>query len=220
MIKMIQTIKENKTSIIIALVVGLFLFYSQPLLTFIGTQIVNLFVAVSIKFSNYYYSLVAQNDPNLISNYIASIIVLLYWFVVSSFFAELYIALQDYERELQNIEGKLKGIKDDLSKGETTPELEITQLQKKIQKRKRGMKMVIAISFLLFLYFCFKQGMYSVVNAKNVSFQNKLIVLSVHLSEDEIKQLKAKWVLMKSSDDYKQIIRAISDYETKYKIAK
>jgi hypothetical protein len=82
------------------------------------------------------------------------------------------------------------------------------------------MRSLIVLFFFMFLYFSFKQGMYSTVNSRNVSFQNKLIVLSMHLSEDEIKHLKAQWVQMKSSDDYKQIIRAISDYETKYKITK
>lgn len=75
-LRMIQTIKENKITIIISLIIGILIFYLQPLLTFVGTQIVNLFVTVSTKFSNYFYQLIAQNDPNLISNYMASIVVL------------------------------------------------------------------------------------------------------------------------------------------------
>ena len=52
----------------------------------------------------------------------------------------------------------------------------------------------------------------------NVEFQNKLTVLAVHLSDNEIKILRAKWVKMKSIYDYKQIDKVIADYYKKYKL--
>lgn len=218
--KIIQTIKENKTTIIITLAVSILLYYLQPLLNFIGTQLVNLFVAVSNKFSIYYFSLIAQNNPNLLSDYSASIIALLYWLLVINILMEPYISIQESERKLQTIERKLKDTESELPKEETTPELEIVQLKKKIRRRKTINNSVIAISFLVFLGLIIQQAIYSQVNFKNVSFQNRLIVLSVHLSEDKIKQLKAKWVQMKSFDDYKQLIDEISKHEKKFNVTK
>lgn len=215
---MIQAIKENKKSIIISLIVGILIFYSQPLLTFVGTQIVNLFVAVSTKFSNYFYQLVAQNDPNLISDYVASIVVLLFWFLAVDLFVEPLVAIKTFESELKVFERKIKGGEGDLTREEVNIESEIANLKKTIKKKKVLTKLVITISFLMFLYFSFKQGIYSEVNLNNVSFQNNLTVLSVHLSDNEIKQLRANWVQMKSADDYKQIKTTIADYYKKYNL--
>ena len=49
----IQFLRRNRTSILISLIVGIFLFYTQPLLTFFGSHTVSLFGAVSNRFSDY-----------------------------------------------------------------------------------------------------------------------------------------------------------------------
>ena len=215
---MIQAIKENKKSIIIALIIAITVFYMQPLLTFIGTQIVNLFVSMSNKFSNYFFQLVAENDPNLISNYIASLIVLVFWWVGMDVFMKPWEAIKDAEKKVIRFERQIKGSETDLKKEEINIESEIAELKAMLRKRKVRSKFIIILSVLIFFYFSFKHGIYSEVNLENVSFQNRLTVLAAHLSDNETKQLRAKWVQMKSANDYKQIKNAIAGYYKKYNL--
>jgi hypothetical protein len=57
-------IKKHLSTIIISLVIGVFLFYVQPILDFAGKKVVDFFVFTSDSFSNMYYEDVAMNDPH------------------------------------------------------------------------------------------------------------------------------------------------------------
>jgi len=211
---MIQFIKENKKAIIISLVGGIIVFYSQPLLIFVGAQLVNLFVSISSRFSNYYYQLIAQNDPNLITDHVAFVITAFSYFGLMYLIISIAESVRDGKRKLAELERIIKGGK----KEEIDVESEMPKLRKNMRMLKGAAIAVIIVSVLFYFFLAFKQSLYSEVNFKNVSFQNRLIVLSVHLSDNEIKQLRAKWVQMKSADDYKQIMNSIAAYNKTYNV--
>jgi hypothetical protein len=215
---MMRFIKENKKAIIISLIVGIIVFCLQPIVIFVGTQLVNLFVSINNKFSNYFYRLIARNDPNLISDYVAAVTTILFYLVVLYSLNTIWDTVSDQESELTKLERLIKGSEDGSKKVEIDIESEIPKLRKRMNILKVTAKVTIIISLFFYLYLAIQQGIYSQVNVKNVSFQNKLTVLSVHLSDNEIKQLRAKWVQMKSADDYKQIMNSIADYDKKYNV--
>ena len=215
---MIQFMKENKKTIIVSLLVGIILICLQPLFTFVGTQLVNFFVSISNKFSNHFYQLIARNDPNLISDYVAFVITILFYYAVWYSINSIWDSVKNVETKLIRLERVTKDSEDDSKKEEIDIESEIPKLRKRTNQLKVVAKVTIIISVLFYFYLAFQQGIYSQVNLKNVSFQNRLTILSVHLSDNEIKQLKAKWVQMKSADDYKQIMNSIADYDKKYNV--
>ncbi len=107
-----KVIRRNWNSIAISLGVGILMFYAQPLLALVGTEFVTLCVSMSKRFASYYFTLVARNDPNLISNYVAMIVVILFWLVSSSFITEPYLEILGLERKLKQIEQELNGTED------------------------------------------------------------------------------------------------------------
>ena len=218
--RMIQFIKRNKEVIIITIIIGILLFFIQPLLTFIGTQIVNLLVAMSTKFANYFFRLTAENDSNGINYNIATMVIALFSGVLISMIIINQHMVKASESKLKIFEQKKIGGEGDLKKEkeEANIESEIENLKKQVKKDKVLHKSLIAMVALALVYFWGGQVISSLVNSMNVSFQNSLTVLSVHLSDNEIKQLRAKWVQMQSADDFKQIKNAIADYSKKYNI--
>ena len=57
-------IKKHKTEIIISTLIGILLFYIQPLLAYLGSKFINFLLFISNKFSIDYYQRLAENDVN------------------------------------------------------------------------------------------------------------------------------------------------------------
>lgn len=178
-----------------------------------------MFVAVNNRFSNYFYALVAENDPNLVSDSVASVVVSPLWFVACNSFGAFYIKADETERSVKSLEQKYKGGVPDSEKKEINIEEDIKDFKARIKKTKVVMGVVVTVVFLTFLYYSFMQSTYTAVKSRNIAFRNRLTVLSLHLSDNEIKQLKAKWVQMKSAHDYEQVNKVIAYYFIKYNIA-
>lgn len=187
-------------------------------MSFVGTHIVNLFVSLSKWFADYLTRLIAQNDPNLISDYIASLMIIAFCWAMLDIFVAPLDRVKQAEKDIIELEQRIKGGESDVRKDEESIESRIVELKMMIRKRKVISKLMLIIGVFLFFFFSFKQGIYSEVNRVNVAFQNKLTVLSIHLSDNEIKELRARWVKMKSIYDYKQINETITDYYKKYKL--
>ena len=62
-----KALKENKITIIISLVIGTFLICFQSIIIYLRDLLVSMLIYTSEKFSNYYYSSVAKNAPNMFS---------------------------------------------------------------------------------------------------------------------------------------------------------
>jgi hypothetical protein len=215
---MFRFIKENKKAIIISLTVGIFIFYLQPLLNAISSQIVNLLISVSNKYSNIYYQLMAKNDPNLINTYMALIILILFCIMNLNMSIKPWAQAKDLEDKLKKLEQKIKGGEANTQQTEINMEIEIAAMKEKLRKNKVILKLATMLNIFIFLFFAFNYGMYSQINRENVTFRNQLTVLSVHVVDNDIKKLKAEWVQMKSVDDYNRIHKTMTDYYKKYNL--
>jgi len=211
-----QTIRENRSSITISFIIAIIIFYLQPILDYIGTGIVKIILGISSKFSRYIYQLAAQNDPNLISDYVTSLIFFLFVWIVMGEFIEIWQGMRKLEEKTAEFKGKLSGAHAGANEKELTIEEELTKIETSMRKDKFKLKLISSVGVIVFLSILSKQGINSAVNSMNVSFQNELTVLSVHLSDTDIKKLRANWVQMKSADDYRKIISEIADCHKKF----
>ena len=155
----------------------------------------------------------AQNDPNRISDFIASLIVMLFSWIVWDDFFGLWQDMKKLENETAKLEGKLNGT--GAEEKELNAEETLSNIKMSMRKNKFKLKLLSTFAGLIFLVFTFKQGINSEINTMNVSFQNDLTILSVNLSDTEIRTLRANWIQMKSLDDYIKIKTEIAGYYKK-----
>lgn len=218
-----ETIEKNKTSIILSFIIGITLIcFQHYLLNFIENKIVDLFAFINSRFSNYLYGLVSQNNPNIINEYQSSLILTLILFGGGWIVGFVLFTKKDLEKELLRLEEYMKRYGNASKKEEENFELEISELiaelKLKFKKVKFISKPMIVVVILSLLYFSVQQGIFLRVNSENLSFNNKLTVLSVYLSDNDIKQMKSKWVQMKSYNDFKKLKKEIDDYNKKFNI--
>jgi len=206
-----RVVKENKVAIYISISCGILLMILQPLLTFLFDRLINFIASICSVLSNHIYRLAAQNNPNLLDENIAMIVVLIMVFALLDYscssYRELICALSDLEAISSN---KPKTV---LVSNCNDVSAQCDLVKAKIKNRRSGMRGGIVFTLIFFIFMAWDINVSKIANRLNDSFQSKLVILSVYANDIEIKKLRAEWVQMKSAQDYKKIMATISEYE-------
>lgn len=227
-----ETLKKHKKEIIISLLTGIFLFYVQPVLNFLGDLFVRTFILISDKFSNDYYTSIAKNDPNTFADWSNFLLIIIISIIL--FYSISYIGSRKKELK-KNIERTLKDIartKNRLAKKETEEEKSKEEILKELEslednskqihesllKRDNKLLSLYILSFFLMVLLFTNYAITKSVTSANVEFRNDVIKIAPYINENEIKILEAKWTSMKNSIDYDLIKKNIQDLKNKNKI--
>ncbi len=223
---------EDRRSILIALVIGIFLICIQSLILRFTDFIFSLLISAGDTIANFTISLTAEGNPDRSTG-------LAIWLI-------LMIAFFAFLTEVESVFGRLKSLRNRIldslaeldehdKKTDTDIEAErsestVSKLERFRQSSKDRLKeisrlrwsatllAIVSIAFLLSLYFY--MTVLSIANTYNVKFRNNVTVLSVYLSDLEIKQLRANWVQMQTKKDYQEIKKQIDAYYKKFDIKK
>jgi ABC-type multidrug transport system fused ATPase/permease subunit len=222
-------IKKHLSTIIISLVIGVFLFYVQPILDFAGKKVVDFFVFTSDSFSNMYYEDVAMNDPHAFdgfNNYLLSIGMVMFFLWVLK---DLFEKRKQIERKAESSLNKIKSLKEQLEQknkdiNEDKIQEDLAELEESAEKLKltisskgnRFLSLIIPIAFMTILLFS-NYALKKSITKENVVFRNKCTILLPIAGEEKVNQLKSDWVQIKCQDDYNKIIKKIEDLENNNK---
>jgi hypothetical protein len=223
-----KNLKKYRSTITVSLLVGIFIFYISPILSFIGDQFVEFLLYASDKFSDDYYESLAVNNPYVFAettNYIASLgsVSFLFWYLIY-----LKIKRNDLKEgvakilaDIKSMQDELERKKEQLTKDERLEKLnrvKISALSQKSRLDKRDNALIglsittIFYAVAIFYTFALKTS----VTHLNIEFRNQTIILLPHLGQEKINEIKSEWSQMKNSDDYEVINTKITEFENKY----
>jgi len=221
---------EDRRNILIALVIGILLIWSQSLILRFPDFVFGLLISVSDTIANFTISLTAEGDPNRSIEFIISLILVVLFF---GYGAQVTFVLGRLKSIKNRILDRLSGLdeydeKTDTDIEEEKSESTASKLERLRQSSKGRLKEIsrlrkwaiitniVSIALLLSLYSY--MTVLSIANRYNTRFKNNVTVLSMHLSDLEIKQLRANWVQMKTKKDYQEIKKKIDAYYKKLDI--
>jgi predicted PurR-regulated permease PerM len=227
-----ETLRKHKKEIIISLVTGIFLFYVQPVLNFLGEIFVRTFILLSDTFSNDYYTSVAKNDPNTFADWSNFLLIIIISIIL--FYSISYIGSRrkDLKKRIEKTLKDIASSKERLTKNETeeekskdeilkelaTFEDDATQIQESLSKRDNKLLTLYILSFFLMVLLFTNYALTKAISSENVEFRNDLIKIAPCSNDTEIKLIEAKWVSMKNKVDYRKIKDTIEDIKKKNKI--
>lgn len=207
-------IKKHLSTIAISLIIGILLFYAQPLLEWLGQQAVTLFIFMSSSFSNFYYTKVALNDPNLLSDLTAYVSIVILIFLL----AFQLISIKSIEWRRKNRETGVTALK--ITEKNVQKELQSKDFSCKIIRlsnriRRLSIMLYINITFIIIILL----GQYilcKTIMDENTKFHHKTVILLPYIGTEELNKLKSEWALMQTADDYDKIIDTINTLEQTY----
>jgi len=225
-----KVLGEDRRSILIALVIGIFLISIQSLILRFTDFIFSLLISVGDTIANFTISLTAEGDPGRFTGFTIGLILMVFIFALITQVESAFNRLKSIRNkildglsELDEYDKKtdtdIEAVKTEstASKSERVTQSFKDQLQEISRLRRFAtFATIVSIAFLLSLYFY--MTVLSIANTYNVKFGNNVTVLSVHLSDLEIKQLRANWVQMKTKKDYQEIKKQIDAYNKKFDI--
>lgn len=220
-------IKKNLSNIIISLIIGILTFYLQPILEYIGKVVVNYFNLASDTFSNYYYSIVAENDPYTFEGLTNYLLILLFGIVLLLIYITFSRLIHGQELKIQSrIKeiGRQKKFTEKATKDEGVTDEEFwTNIRKMenisqnslliIDNNKKRLKLMIIITAVLMIVLLSNYAFKITVTTENTKFRNKTIILLPILGQEKINELKSSWALMENSNDYNRIIEEVNRAE-------
>lgn len=223
---MIQFFKSNKKEILISLVTGIILIYVGPPLYNLGVWFVDRLVDLSISFSNYYYSTLAENNTLSFDETNNTILL---WLMLCTV---IYI-LQDYVQSKVKLLQEAKALKrkNSLHRDQLLGKLQYPQTDEEkqkmldemqevddsldgilsaLEKKKKSVKVMVMCYGLFVLYFYTKSLFHSIISDQINDFKIELTKLAPNVPEKTVKLLQAQWVEMDSKVDYDSIQQKIS----------
>lgn len=221
--------KKHRVTIIITFVTGLILIYIKPLLDFLGGKLISFLLLISDKYNEFYYTLIAKNDPYLIVSDTNYMII----FVAFSVYVGIFIYLLDQRKGLKKDASenlvKIKNIKkritdnnveqdndlgeesilSELDKIEVIAEDNVRYFEKPNRVVLTARIVIVLVGILLFSKFAFYQS----ISDKNVEFRNRTRIILPYIGQEKINRLNSKWAQMKNSEDYEKIINELDEHE-------
>lgn len=227
-----ETLKKHKKEIIISMLTGIFLFYVQPVLNFLGDIFVNTFILLSDKFSNDYYISIAKNNPNTFadsSNFLLIIIISIILFYLIEILVnkknELKKRIEKTLSDIARTKGRFNEPEsvEQKSKEEILKELakledDSIQIRDSIYKRDNNLLSLYILSFFLMILLFTTYAINKSVENSNVEFRNNLIKIAPYTDEEQINIFKAKRVSIKNKCDYDSLNKYIQEIKDKNKI--
>lgn len=227
-----RLIKKHLSTILISLLVGIILFYAQPVLSYLGNEIVNLFILTSVGFSNYYYKLVAKNDPYVFDEMNNYLLVLAFLLTMFFFLAETYRTKNQLKKKInellnsiQDMRNRLNGSttekKDKMDKEEMLSDIkqfeeQLTNQKESAEKRDKLLIAMVILQVFFGIILLSNYALNKSILKENIDFRNRQIILSPYLEQSEINKINSQWYLMENSDDYVSIVEKLKSYESQY----
>ena len=236
-------LKENHATIIISLIVGVTIFYSQPLLESIGEQLVRLLASLSDSFSNQYYRSLALGNLNTFDQSNSSVLIIILSITLYSiyfFLLRLYDevaskaeeTLQSYE-ELIKLKESLDSKKENALNDEKDIDKKRHELisleeiyesfgnfKKEWKKHQRRKRLVYSMVFMVItLYLVYYNASYLVninLNKDYFLFNNRVIALTPYIGREEIDKLNSEWARMREHSDFIDINNKLSEAENNF----
>ncbi len=229
-------ISKHKREIVISLITGIFIFYIQPLLEYLGNRFVKTFLLLSDKFSNNYYQSISKNDSTLFSewnsfllNYFFSILCLV--FIVYMFdkrkklqssVNETLISITETKEKIENINVEEKDItvrtKEELLSGIIDLEERAKSLLDRSNKRDNKIIFItITTAFLIVLLFS-NHAINTSISKQNLIFRNDLIKITPYTNDSVISKLKSDWARIENSNDFGVLKASVESLKKNYKI--
>ncbi|MDO9339163.1 MAG: hypothetical protein Q7T72_01385 [Bacteroidales bacterium] len=210
-------IKENGKNIFISLIVGILLFYAQPLLNLFGDKIVNSLIDISSSFSNYYYSNVSQyngNSLDWINNYLLILFLTFGLILGIQYFSDtLEEMIKKIEKTLKEITNEQLPAKEAKNEKEDYKDI-LNEIKVRIEKYKKNRKKMILtlilLSSLLLMFFYGNLFLTTSINNKNRIFDRQITILTPIVEKHKLDLLRAEWAQMTNIDDYNKINLEIS----------
>lgn len=223
-------ISKHKKEIVISLLTGIFLFYVQPILSYVGDALINGVLLISDTFSDMYYKAVAKNDPNAYGEWTNFLQIYFLAFLLFYFVQSIKDKKSDNKRK---IESNLRKVglyrekfnrasetktqeekeKEELVKEMDVLEADINAMKERVEKRDTNLIIgYILVVFLVALLFS-NYAMTKSVVSENINFRNELIKLEPYADDFELKKLKAKWVDMNNKADYNSVIEKLKTFQ-------
>lgn len=227
-----ETLRKHKKEIIISLVTSIILFCLEPLLNFLGKIFVRTIILISDTFSNYYYTLVAQNDPNTFAAWNNFLLIAIILIILFGYISYIVGRKRELKERIERMQKKIAISKEFLKKEETADEKskvnilseiaafenDANQIQESLSKLDNKFLTLYIMSFFLMALLFTNYALIEAISSENVEFRNDIIKIAPYSSHLEIKLIQAKWVSMKNKDDYRIIKNRIADIKKKNKI--
>lgn len=231
-----KKILQHKKEIIISLITGIFIFYIQPLLEYLGTRFVWSFLFISEKFSNSYYQAISNNDLNAFSEW--NSFLLNYLFSILSVIFVLYIinnrkklqadinktisSIIETKQQIEKIDSDETDNKtqtiEEILLSVTNLEAKAIFLKEKITKKDNNV-IIISITTVFFIILLFSNyAINTSISKQNLIFRNDLIKIEPYIDNSIITKFKSDWARIENSKDF-DIVKAKIDFLKKtYKI--
>ena len=214
---------EDRKTILIALGVGIFLIYIQSLVLRSADLIFNLLLSLGEGIADMTIQLTANGDPNLLTHNTHLMILVFSFAAFMVLYGYMSGNIESRNMKVLDILSELEGNEKSVRKESTEPTLEekkqiCKDRLKNLNRARRPLRLLIIIGIIWFGFHFFYGIVCDISNTYNVRFRNDLTVLSVYLSDAEIKQLRANWVQMKTKKDYLEVKNQIDAYYKKFGI--
>ncbi|MBV5313244.1 MAG: hypothetical protein JZU47_08110 [Prolixibacteraceae bacterium] len=187
----------------------------SPIGNWITQGVINIFVSISQGFSNFYYSYISLNDPNVIDTHIIFIL----WIIVTPLLVGGFVYLSGILSSLKN---KINQLKDRVNKkDQSVEEITVEALEESISDfetllSKTSLKLFItkAITIIVFLLVYFSYFFLNNIKFENLNFQNSITIISPYITEQKVLELKSNWALMSTKQEFISINNEISEIKT------
>lgn len=221
---------KHKAAILISFVIGIVIFYMQPILLWFGEAVVDFCIMTSDTFSEMYYESIAINDTNAFSalnNYILSLAMGIALLVSVKYIKQrkrdLIRKVKNQLTEIDKLNSKIDG--DDTNNQLTEKDIQaelafleesVNETQDRLEKRDFRFIILTIITPIFILAMMGNYVMMRSVSIENTSFRNKMDILLPYVGQEKINKLKSQWCLMNNSKDYnainKEIKSALNEY--------
>lgn len=229
-------ILKHKREIIISLITGIFIFYIQPFLEYLGNQFVKTFLLISDKFSNNYYQSISKNNATLFSewnsfllNYFFSIICIVFIVYMldkrkknQSNVDETIISIRETKGKIEEINSEKKDIavktKEELLSAIIELEKKANSLRDKVNKRDNKIIFISIITGFLIVLLFSNHAINTSISKQNLIFRNDLIKIAPYTNDSVIIKLKSDWARIENFKNFNAVKMNVETLKKNYKI--
>lgn len=181
---------------------------------------------MSDKFSQMFYSGIAENNTNSFSEnnhfiiiYIISIAAIVFIFHLHEKKKELKnkikTLIEDIENRKKEINGTEPKTKEQIMHEIAEVEARSNFLKEKIHKRDNKIVLITILSAFVIILLFTNYATSFAISQTNLKFKNDLIKIAPYIEENKIKLLQSNWARIKNRSDYEKIITEISIIKNK-----
>lgn len=214
-----KTFKTYKRENIVALVIGIFLFYTQPILDYLGKLFVQAFLLTIKSFSNFYYISVSQNNNTAFSSHNNFLLIIIFSLIIFFYILDIKEKKKSLMSEIDNIFKEINRLEERITRKErenllteeeiliniTTLKEENVKNHERISKYNKLFIMFNILSYIFILLLFYNHAINMAIASENLKFRNDIIKIAPWTCETELKTIEAKWASMKNKYDYKVI---------------